>query len=77
MSFWAWSRLFQNVSPAIRESNSVRRLCALATSKKPPQVRGFARGGFDLLTNRFKHGRATYRSDWGESSSSEAADFRP
>jgi hypothetical protein len=38
MSFWACSRLFQKVSPAIRALISPSRFCALGTSKKPPQM---------------------------------------
>ena len=56
MSFWACSRLFQKDSPAIKESSSLRRLCALATSKKPPQLGGPLGGGVNLGANRFKHG---------------------
>ena len=38
------SRLFQNVSAAIKWSSSARRFWLLGTSKKPPQLREFVGG---------------------------------
>ncbi len=48
MSFWAYSRLFQKFSADIWAFISLRRFCALAMSKKPPQMREFLgrRGNF-------------------------------
>src|SRR2546421_3706905 len=64
MSFWACSRLFQKLSPAIKASSSPRRFCAPGKSKKPPQVSGFFRGGSDLTFGNLKHAAQTYRSAW-------------
>jgi hypothetical protein len=47
--------LFQKDSAPINASSSLRRLCALATSKKPPQLGRLGRGGVNLGTNRVKH----------------------
>src|SRR4051812_31106298 len=57
MSFWACSRLFQNFSSAIKESISPRRFCALATSKKPPEMGKLLGGGIELTFDDFKHRR--------------------
>jgi len=55
MVFWACSRLFQKLSWAIRASSSVRRFCTLGTSKKPPQMRKFFRGGDELGLDFVEH----------------------
>src|SRR6185437_5444392 len=57
MTFWACSRLFQNVSPAIRAFSSPRRFCAPGTSKKPPQVRQFLRRCRNFRRDGVKHSR--------------------
>src|SRR6476620_2460707 len=67
MSFCACSRLFQKLSPAIKASNSPRRFCAPGTSKKPPQVGGFLRGGSDLSFSNFEHIGPIYRRASGDS----------
>jgi hypothetical protein len=36
-------------------SNSLSRFCALATSKKPPQLGRLGGGGINLGANRIKH----------------------
>ena len=59
---WAFSRLFQKLSPAINALISSRRFCNAATSKKPPQVGKFLRGVGDIRFNRVKHGGGEYRS---------------
>ena len=60
MNFCACSRLFQNASPAINESNSLCRFCNVATSKKPPQMREFLGRSFDGRFDNIEHGRADY-----------------
>src|ERR1700722_5364060 len=55
MSFWACSRLFQKVSPAIKASSSARRFCVPGTSKKPPQMRKLLRHRCQLNFNYFEH----------------------
>jgi hypothetical protein len=37
------------------DSSSLRRFCVLGTSKKPPQVGQFLRGGRDVGFDDFKH----------------------
>jgi hypothetical protein len=49
------------VSPAIRALSSSRRFCALATSKKPPQMRKLVRRGADFGRDVVEHMRETTR----------------
>src|SRR6185312_14374905 len=63
ISFWACSRLFQKVSPAIREFSSPSRFCALGTSKKPPQVREFLSRRRNFRFDGVEHSRGKLHED--------------
>ena len=55
MATWAFSRLFQKFSSAMRAVNSPNRFCKLAKSKKPPQVGELVGGGRNLDFGNFEH----------------------
>ena len=59
----AFSRLFQKLSAAIRSPISPSRFCKVATSKKPPQMFQFFRGGGDVCFNGFEHRDRIQRSE--------------
>src|SRR5580700_2850823 len=72
---WAFSRLFQKPSWAIKESSSARRFCAPGKSKIPPQMGDFFPGGWQLDFNLLKHDGGTYNKSTGTQPANCRVDF--